>query len=90
MSASTSEKWARASRLGRNRFVWRYGILGWGLPTAILFSLMRGYSEGWDQLPVILAISLVLFPLGGILVGRVMWRRLERMSARFTPTRSRA
>jgi hypothetical protein len=82
MLPSDEEKWARARRLGRKRFVWLYGVLGWGVPTAILFSILRAYAEGWEQLPVILAISLAIFPLGGIVFGRVMWRCLERMNAR--------
>jgi hypothetical protein len=57
-------------------------VLGWGVPTAVLFSVLRAYAEGWEQLPVMLAISLAIFPLGGILFGRMMWWWLQRMSAR--------
>ena len=86
MSESKSEKWARTRRLGRKRFVWLYGVLGWGVPTAVLFSLLRAYAEGWEQLPVILAISLAIFPLGGVVFGRVMWWWLERMNRRSATT----
>ena len=38
MNDKSTEKWARFSELGRSQFVWRYGVLGWGLfrVTAIL------------------------------------------------------
>ena len=78
----SSERCTRARRLGRKKFVWLYGVLGWGVPTAVLFSLLRAYAEGWETLPVMLAISLAVFPLGGIVFGRVMWRVVGRSEER--------
>jgi hypothetical protein len=86
MSPSDSEKWAKFSKLGRAGFVWRYGILGWGIPTAILFVLLQGYLDGWDGLLFKLIPALVLFPLGGIVWGRFMWAFLERRHARAAAT----
>jgi len=82
MSRSSAEKWAKLSKLGRRGFILRYGVLGWGVPTAILFSLVQAYSDGWDTFLLRLVPALVLFPLGGILWGAMMWRFLERRNAR--------
>jgi hypothetical protein len=73
-----SEKWVKLSKMGRSRFVLLYGVLGWGVPTAILFSLLRGYERGWAEFPVNLVLSLIMFPLAGIVWGRWMWKFLER------------
>lgn len=45
---TSAEKWAKFRERGRSRFVWLYGVLGWGVSTAILFSLWNGFSDGWD------------------------------------------
>jgi hypothetical protein len=63
---------------GRRRFVLLYGVLGWGVSTAILFSLWQGYADGWDGFVFKLITALVLFPLGGVLWGRFMWWFMER------------
>jgi len=82
MSKSDSEKSAKLSKLGRTQFVLRFGVLGWGIPTAILFSLVQGYRSGWDGFLFQLTLALFIFPLGGILFGRIMWWALENKRAK--------
>jgi hypothetical protein len=86
MSNSDSEKWTRFSKLGRTRYVLRFGVLGWGIPTAILFSLVQGYRFGWDGFLFQLIPALILFPIGGIFFGRFMWRALENKHAKDAAT----
>jgi hypothetical protein len=86
MSQSDSEKWAKFSKLGRTQYVLRYGVLGWGVSTAILFALIQGYLHGWDGFLFQLIPALILFPLGGILWGRYMWKLLERTHAKAVTT----
>ena len=86
MSHSESEKWEKFSKLGRTRYVVRYGVLGWGIPTGILFALFNGFMDGWDQLLPQLIKALVLFPLIGILCGRIWWRQLEQKHVPTTTT----
>lgn len=78
---SDSEKSSKLMKLGRNRFVLLFGVLGWGVPTAILFVLIQCYQNGWDNFLFQLIPALVLFPLGGIAWGHVMWKLLERKNA---------
>jgi hypothetical protein len=89
MSRSDSDKWAKLSQLGRTQYVLRYGVLGWGIPTAIVFSLIQGYRSGWDGFLVQLILALIIFPLGGILFGRIMWRLLEKKNAKAAATGSK-
>ena len=77
MFRSTAEKWAKYKKLGRTQYVLRYGVVGWGVPTAILYSVMRGYLDAWGEFPFQLLRAMIVFPLIGILVGRLTWRRLE-------------
>jgi len=89
MSNSHSEKWAKLSKLGRTQYVLRFGVLGWGIPTAILFSLIQGYRFGWDGFLFQLIPALILFPIGGIFFGRFMWRTLENKHAKDAATRTK-
>jgi len=82
MSLSDTEKWARFSQLGRTRYVLRHGVLGWGVPAAILFSLIQAYQFGWDGFLFQLVAALILFAIGGIFYGRCMWEILENKHAK--------
>lgn len=73
-----SEKRAGLMKLGRSKFVLLFGVLGWGVPTAIMFALIQAYRDGWDGFLPTLIIALILFPLGGILWGRMMWWMMQR------------
>jgi hypothetical protein len=84
MSNSESEQWAKFSKLGRTQYVLRYGVLGWGVPTAILFSLIDSYRFGWEGFLSQIVPALVIFPVGGIFFGRCMWRLLENKHVQAT------
>ncbi len=61
----------------RFHYILRYGVLGWGLATGILWSAVMTW---WGPGPflVYLAIALVLFPIGGWFWGAIMWRMIQR------------
>ena len=86
MSNSEAQKWEKFSKLGRAQFVVRYGVLGWGIPTGILFAVISGFIDGWDQFLPQLIKGLLLFPLIGVLCGRIWWRQLERKHAPVSTT----
>ncbi len=82
MAGERVAKRAGVLGMGRKKFVLLFGVLGWGVPTGILFGVLRAYQDGWEQLPVLLAISLAVFPAAGILWGRGMWWWMERKRGR--------
>jgi hypothetical protein len=73
------ERAARLIRQGRSRFVLLYGVIGWGVPVAIGVAVNEAFSTGMPGFLRQLAIGLVVFPLGGILFGRWLWRRMVQM-----------
>ncbi len=69
----------------RRRFILVVGVLGWGVPTAILSSLLlqmwKGFPPGWYQTGRFLgglALALVVFAISGVFFGAVMWGMLAR------------
>jgi hypothetical protein len=88
MTGSDLGKRAKFSKLSRSQYVLRFGVLAWGIPTAILFALIQSYRLGSDGFLFQLIPALIIFPLGGILFGRLMWWLMERM-AKAVDTRSK-
>ncbi len=62
-------------------FILVYGVLGWGLTTGVLFAWVLSWEEGRSFLGA-LPLTLVFFPLGGLLWGFLMWRWLRATWAR--------
>ncbi len=55
------------------RFVLLVGVLGWGVSTAVIVQLIQavmGDKSFFDGL----MLSLIIFPIAGILFGYSMWR----------------
>ena len=72
MEIRKQEKLMRTVQKGMMRFVLVSGVLGWGIPTAILFSIIQHFT-GTPQTISTVAFSLVLFPIGGLFWGAAMW-----------------
>ena len=85
MSQSDSSNSNTFTNLTRSQYVLRYGVLGWGVPTAVLFSIIQYYMDGGSLL-VHLVPALILFLIGGIFFGRFMYRSLERKHAKAVAT----
>ena len=87
-SAARAARWAAIRKRGRRRYILLTGVLAYGLPTALLWSVLMKLTGAAGPFGGLLAIALVIFPLGGIAFGRRMWsineRRYQEWSARVT------
>lgn len=77
------ENWEKLRAKGKWNYILIYGVLGWGISAGILFSLifplvMGAKGSRVSFLPV-LALSIVLFPLGGIAWACFMWIYAEKV-----------
>ena len=84
MSAKQASTWESIRSRGRRNFQINVGVLRWGLPTAILWSLWMGYLRGWNELWFYAPYSLIAFPLVGYyFFAPRCWRTNERRWEQF-------
>ena len=72
-SDSKWDKWKRIRAQGRNRFIWRQGVLVWGILTGVTWAIVMAATRGWEQIHVLLPIALIAFPIGGFFFGLIVW-----------------
>ncbi len=78
MKEKQIHKWEKTRKIGKKKFIFYYGVLFWGLLTGFLFPIIglilfkKPLSLG-DFI-----ISLIIFPLGGILFGLMVWHSSEK------------
>ena len=59
----------------RRRFVWRAGVLGWGVSVGVLWATVFWWQMSFAApFGVILALALAIFPASGYVWGSLMWR----------------
>ena len=78
-------RWRRTRSLGRWSFIWRGGIVGWGLPAGA-FTAFLAYFRAFglqlaSSLPTYLwlrmAAAMIVFPLLGYVLGTWLWEVSE-------------
>ena len=70
--------WELTRVKGRTRFVLTRGVLGWGVPMALVMLLKDYFFDGEALTPVGLLISLVVFLSGGYFFGLALWALNEK------------
>ena len=68
----TRNESSSVAQMGRTRFVLIYGVLFWGLVTAVVWSLLMSKLDP-AQFMNWLLIAIVVFPIGGYVFGRFLW-----------------
>jgi len=70
-----------AKAKGKWHYIFVKGMLGWGFSTAILYTIidalfeLRSFAFDREFLKTFI-ISMIVFPLGGILVGYWIWKKV--------------
>lgn len=72
------EKWEKIRAKGKWNYILLDGVLGWGVSTAVLFSVIFPLIDGKQSFLHVFALSIFLFPLGGIAWGYFMWMFIEK------------
>ena len=74
-------RWEATRKMGRLYFVMLVGAIGWGVSSALLFSLVVYAFVAGVEFKSILSSSLMIFPVAGIFWGLSAWQMAERRYA---------
>jgi len=89
MRIHSREEWAKVRTLGRGRYLFRYGVIGRGIPMGVVVALL---IELWDPSGVMpdalletrflgrLLLAVTVFSASGALSAVANWRVHERRS----------
>ena len=81
--------WGPRMEKGKRYFTWRYGVVGWGMPTSVIWSAaMEIWRSGSAEFSIVgfllyLLISLPLFMIGGYVWARFMWWATTRKASAY-------
>ena len=92
------QRWEERRAGGRASFIWRYGVLGWGLPAALLtiaYAVIQEHGIMWSvpfstRLRIAIAVAVVFFPTLGHLFGRRLWESGEERYQRLVREATKA
>jgi hypothetical protein len=72
------EFWRRQMMRGRASFVWRYGVIRYGFPLFIAFTIICLLTTGLRQGMAIVLFNALLWTAGGIVFGVILWSEANR------------
>jgi hypothetical protein len=75
-------KWEETRKKGRPNYIWRTGVLTWGLIMCSIFVGMQS-AQNPDRLLPILALNIPLWFCAGLIYGFLTWHALERQYNRY-------
>jgi len=70
--------WDELRKQGKTTYVIKYGVLFWGLLSAVIWSLAMQYFQPTDPDWIQPLIAVIVFPAGGYFVGLATWRKKEK------------
>lgn len=77
MNDALAAKWSVIRSKGKSRYIWLHGVVLWGWPTALLWTLFTCSLQGWDKISLYLPVALICFSIGGFVAGTWGWARHE-------------
>jgi hypothetical protein len=79
MNAKQRLRWEKTRTAGPIRFIMLYGVLGWGVLTGLLFSMIFPlYGPPNATFGKVAALAIPAFAAGGLVWGAIMWIASER------------
>lgn len=81
MNNRNLEKQEKAISKGKLNYVVKHGMLGWGLPVALLVTIWNFIDERpveWSSFIIQSLPNFIIYPIGGIFFGLIMFRSVKK------------
>jgi hypothetical protein len=72
------QKWEVTRQMGKIRFILQTGVLAWGIPMFVVMTFFVNRQPDRPLTPNLIAISAVIWALGGACFGWMIWLLSER------------
>lgn len=76
-SKETLDKLQRKIEMGLPKHILVYGVILWGIPTALFYAAITPFFTG-QSFMASLSFSIWAFPVGGIFYGLFSWLKTKR------------
>lgn len=74
MNNNQREQWKKIRAKGKMRFILLRGVLSWGLPTGVIYSLFTHSSENM----MAIVQTTIIFLITGVFLGLFYWMYMEK------------
>ncbi|MBA3031354.1 MAG: hypothetical protein FP816_21420 [Desulfobacteraceae bacterium] len=71
-------KWEKIRSDGRSSFIWRKGVLQWGITISIFWSILMQIIQPQKPIWIRPLVAIILFPIGGYIWGLFVWKSTEK------------
>jgi hypothetical protein len=71
-------RWAKTRFRGVRRFILVNGVIGWGMTSGALFSVLMWFFNPGFNATAGLCVALILFTPLGVIWGWIFWHAMER------------
>ncbi len=80
MKHKAALQWAATRKMGRNKYITRYGLVGFGLGIALLLTLFE-YLSIQQITPKWVLVRCLIFPIVGFFIFSTRWEKQETQFA---------
>ncbi len=70
--------WAKTRARGMRRFILVNGVIGWGMTSGTLFSVLIWFFNPGFNAAACIPVALLVFALLGVIWGWISWHAMER------------
>lgn len=77
MNQQQYERWSLQREKGEKHFIWIYGVLLWGIISAVLWAVAMAYFAPADSFMSRVIVAFIIFPLSGYFLGKRTWKKNE-------------
>ncbi len=81
---SDLKKWAKIREKGKWNYIFNHGIIRFGLSTWAIMMVYFWFFQPSELRLTFILVSLITFPLAGLVWGRWMWYYLEKLYSKMS------
>lgn len=78
MTTEQAEKWSKTRELGRSKYIWKYGVIRWGVVVGIVWSMAMAGFHDWKRFLFLLTLAIPGFGFAGYMLGSWTWQMREQ------------